>query len=106
VPELRRKADIVICLSHLGLDADRALATRVPGIDVIIGGHSHTRLNRPVLVRNATPNGYHGTVVAQAGYRGEFLGRTVLYFKGGRVARYSGQLLRVRPADGEDPRVE
>ena len=106
VPELRRKADVVICLSHLGLDADRALATRVPGIDVIIGGHSHTRLNRPVLVRNATPNGYHGTVVAQAGYRGEFLGRTVLYFKDGRVARYSGQLLRVRPADGEDPRVE
>jgi 5'-nucleotidase/UDP-sugar diphosphatase len=105
VPELRRKADVVICISHIGLEADRELARRVPGIDLIIGGHSHTRLERPVLVRNATPNGYRGTAIAQAGYRGEFLGRTVLYFDGGRLARFAGRLLRVRPADGEDPRV-
>lgn len=105
VPELRRKADLVICLSHLGLDTDRELARRVSGIDVIIGGHSHTRLDRPILVPNATPNGYHGTAIGQASYRGEFLGRIALYFEGGHLSRYSGQLLRVRPAEGEDPRV-
>ena len=105
VPELRKKADVVICLSHIGVDSDRELARRVPGIDLIIGGHSHTRLERPILVSNATPNGYHGTAIAQAGYRGEFLGRIALYFDGDRLARYAGRLERVRPADGEDPRV-
>jgi 5'-nucleotidase / UDP-sugar diphosphatase len=105
VPELRRKADVVICLSHLGVESDRELAARVSGIDVIIGGHSHTPLYRPILVRNATPNGYHGTVIAQAGSRGEFLGRIALYFEGDRLSRFSGQLLRVRPADGEDAEV-
>ncbi|HEY6097688.1 MAG TPA: metallophosphoesterase, partial [Candidatus Deferrimicrobium sp.] len=74
VPELRRKANVVICVSHIGLEADRELARRVPGIDLIIGGHSHTRIDPPILVPNATPNGYHGTAIAQAGYRGEFLG--------------------------------
>ena len=105
VPELRRKADVVICLSHIGLESDRELARRVPGIDLIVGGHSHTRLERPILVPNATPNGYHGTAIAQAGYRGEFLGRIALYFDGDRLERYAGRLERVRPADGEDPRV-
>ena len=105
VPELRRQADVVVCLSHLGLDSDRELASRVAGIDVIIGGHSHTRLDRPILAPNATPNGYHGTIIAQASYRGEFLGRVALYFEGDRLFRYSGQLLRVRPAEGEDARM-
>jgi len=105
VPDLRRQADVVICISHIGVDADRELARRVPGIDLIIGGHSHTRLERPILVPNETPNGYHGTAIVQAGYRGEFLGRTVLYFEGARLAQFSGRLLPVRPADGEDPRV-
>ena len=105
VPELRKKADVVICISHIGVDSDRELARRVPGIDLIIGGHSHTSLERPILVPNATPNGYHGTVIAQAGYRGEFLGRIALYFDGDRLERYAGRLERVRPADGEDPRV-
>src|SRR5439155_20989758 len=39
------------------------------------------------------------------GYRGEFRGRIALYFDGDRLARYAGRLERVRPADGEDPRV-
>jgi 2',3'-cyclic-nucleotide 2'-phosphodiesterase (5'-nucleotidase family) len=105
VPKLRREADVVVCLSHMGLDADRELAERVPGIDVIIGGHSHIALKRPILVNNGTPNGYHGTVIAQAGSRGEYLGRTVLYTENDRPVRFAGKLLSVRPADGEAYRV-
>ena len=44
VPELRKKADLVIAITHIGLDEDRQLARQVPGIDVIVGAHSHTRL--------------------------------------------------------------
>jgi len=44
VPELRKQADLVIAITHIGLDEDRQLARQVPGIDVIVGAHSHTRL--------------------------------------------------------------
>lgn len=105
VPKLREKASLVVCLSHLGDDMDRKLAERVSGIDVIVGGHNHKAIHQPVLVRNATPNGYGGTLIVQAGSRGEYLGRLVLYLDGDRAVRYAGALLRVRPADGEDAKV-
>ena len=105
VPELRAKADVVIAVTHIGVDQDKELARRVPGIDLIVGGHSHTPLKKPVLVHNATPNGYDGTVIVQAGSRGEYLGRVVLYIEARKPVRYAGSLARVRPADGEDPAV-
>ena len=49
VPELRKQADLVIAITHLGLDEDRQLARSVSGIDVIVGGHSHTRLPMGVI---------------------------------------------------------
>lgn len=51
-----KKCDLVICLSHLGYDggpnSDVSLAAKVRGVDVIVGGHSHTRLNDKVLVKD------------------------------------------------------
>ena len=105
VPVLRSQADVVIAVTHLGVDVDRRLAERVPGIDLIVGGHSHTPLQKPILIHNATPNGYDGTVIVQAGSRGVYLGRIALYLKGRTPTRYAGALLPVRPADGEDPSV-
>jgi 5'-nucleotidase/UDP-sugar diphosphatase len=57
VPELKRKADIVIALTHLGIFGDdsngsRRLAKEVPELDLIVDGHSHTRLDRPLYVGN------------------------------------------------------
>jgi 2',3'-cyclic-nucleotide 2'-phosphodiesterase (5'-nucleotidase family) len=89
------------------VEAERALAAKVPGIDVIIGGHSHTALSHPIRVFNGlNENGWDGTAVAQAGYYGEYLGRTVVYFEDRRPVRFSGALLPVLPAEGEDPVVE
>lgn len=62
--------NLVVVLSHLGLAADRELARRVRGIDVIVGGHSHTVVSDP-LVEN-------GTIIAQAGYYGLYLGNLEL----------------------------
>ena len=59
-------ASIVIVLSHMGLDADRLLAREVGGIDVIVGGHSHTAIKDPVIES--------GTVIVQAGSNGIYLG--------------------------------
>ena len=105
VRQLRADADIVICVSHLSVGDDKELARRVPGIDLIVGGHNHARLFDPVLVRNGTPNGYGGTVIVQAGSNGQYLGRTVLYLAGGKPARYTGSLLTVSPGQGEDPAI-
>jgi len=71
LPRLIKKAKdegavIIIVLSHLGLDADKDLAQRIPGIHVIVGGHSHTALENPVVAGN--------TIIVQAGAYGLYLG--------------------------------
>jgi 2',3'-cyclic-nucleotide 2'-phosphodiesterase (5'-nucleotidase family) len=50
VPRLRGEADVVVALTHIGLQRDQALAAQVPGIDLIIGGHTHADLEAPVVV--------------------------------------------------------
>jgi len=50
VAELRPQVDIVVLLSHLGIDEDMALADRVEGIDIILGAHSHSRTEEPLYV--------------------------------------------------------
>lgn len=69
VPKLRNEehADVVIALTHLGTDVDTDLAEQVPGIDVILGGHSHTTLSRQIWVGD--------TLIAQTGSRASWLGR-------------------------------
>jgi sulfur-oxidizing protein SoxB len=63
-------ADAVILLSHNGMDVDLKLASRVTGIDVILGGHTHDAVPRPVVVANAGGK----TFVTNAGSNGKFLG--------------------------------
>jgi 2',3'-cyclic-nucleotide 2'-phosphodiesterase (5'-nucleotidase family) len=67
ISQLRDKADILIALTHIGLQKDMELASAVPGIDLIIGGHSHKILRDPVIVGR--------TAIVQAGYWGRFLGK-------------------------------
>lgn len=67
IKEVRKQgARFIIVLSHLGLDADKRLADRVRGINLIVGGHTHTVVNDPLKVRD--------TVIVQAGSYGVYLG--------------------------------
>ncbi len=75
VPELRKQADFVVAITHLGLDADRKLAQSVNGIDLIIGGHSHTVL--PSGAATKSPDG-KDVVIAQAGEYLQYMGRVDL----------------------------
>jgi 5'-nucleotidase len=70
LPELHEQADLIVVLSHLGYDGDLALAKAVEGIDLIVGGHSHMYLERPRQVG--------GTLVVQAGAKGQVVGRLEL----------------------------
>ena len=66
VPVLRPQVDVLVVLSHIGHVKEQALAASVPGIDVIVGGHSHTRISDPVQIGN--------TVVVQAYEYGKAVG--------------------------------
>lgn len=97
VPELRRQADVVIALTHLGQDEDRALALAVDGIDIIVGGHSHDELHTPLVVGD--------TVIVQAGSDGRFLGRVDFEATRGGVRLREGSLVPITLDLPEDPRV-
>ncbi|SIT92000.1 metallophosphoesterase [Pontibacter indicus] len=79
----KEKCHYVICLSHLGYSYDtekiddRKLATQVSGIDLILGGHTHTFMEKPEVLRHE--NG-HETMINQVGWSGLFLGRIDVTF--------------------------
>ena len=94
----QEQVDVVICLSHGGLDKgedgrftdgeDVRLAKAVPGIDVVIGGHTHTALEEAIIVNGHTP-------VVQTGKYGESLGELVLSLDGGKLKVESYKLLPI-----------
>ncbi len=92
VDEARNQgAQAVVLLSHNGMDVDIKMASRVRGIDVILGGHTHDGVPAPIIVKN--PGGQ--TVVTNAGSNGKFLGVLDLDIKGGKVADFRYVLLPV-----------
>jgi sulfur-oxidizing protein SoxB len=85
------KVDAVVLLSHNGMDVDLKLASRVTGIDVILGGHTHDAIPQPIAVKN--PGGV--TLVTNAGSNGKFLGVLDLELAKGRVSNVRYRLLPV-----------
>jgi sulfur-oxidizing protein SoxB len=85
------KVDAVVLLSHNGMDVDLKLASRVRGIDVILGGHTHDAIPQPIAVTNA--GGV--TLVTNAGSNGKFLGVLDLDLTKGKVSDMRYRLLPV-----------
>jgi len=84
-------AKVVVVLSHNGMDVDLKMASRVTGIDAILGGHTHDGVPQPVKVRNK--GGV--TLVTNAGSNGKFLGVLDFDVKGGKVSDFRYKLLPV-----------
>jgi 5'-nucleotidase/UDP-sugar diphosphatase len=113
VKTLRSQADIVILLSHCGEALDNRLAAEVPGIDVIVGGHSHSRLPVGEFVWRSDDlkvDDVNGTIVVQAFQWGGELGRLDLLFRKGSnrtwsVDRYRERLVPITEATPADPTV-
>lgn len=88
VKELREEGcDVIICLSHSGISMDKygnwagedvELAHKVKGINVIISGHTHTKLEKPIII--------NGIPVVQSGEYGQNVGRMELTYKSGRIS--------------------
>ena len=94
----KEKVDLVICLSHCGVakgkdgrfteGPDVELPKAVPGIDVVIGGHTHTELQEPIIVNGRTP-------VVQSGQYGENLGELVITLDGATLSVDSYRLIPI-----------
>ena len=100
VNEARAKgAQAVVLLSHNGMDVDLKMASRVTGIDAILGGHTHDGAPVPVIVKNTGGQ----TIVTNAGSNGKFLGVLDLDVKDKKVAGFNYRLLpvfsKLLPAD-------
>ena len=92
VDEVRGKgAAVVVLLSHNGMDVDLKLASRVTGIDAILGGHTHDGVPKPVSVKNR-----HGvTLVTNAGSNGKFLGVLDFDVKNGKIVDFRYRLMPI-----------
>jgi len=84
-------AQVVVVLSHNGMDVDLKMASRVRGIDAILGGHTHDGVPVPVLVANAGGK----TLVTNAGSNSKFLGVLDFEVKDGKVSDYRYKLLPI-----------
>lgn len=92
VDEVRAKgAKVVVVLSHNGMDVDLKMATRVSGVDAILGGHTHDGVPAPVIVRNRGGQ----TLVTNAGSNGKFLAVLDLDVRAGRVQDYRYRLMPI-----------
>ncbi len=102
VDEVRGKgAQVVVVLSHNGMDVDLKMASRVSGIDAILGGHTHDGMPVATLVSNKSGK----TIVTNAGSNSKFLGVLDFDVKDGKVADFRYKLLPIfsnmLPADQE-----
>jgi 5'-nucleotidase len=100
----KEKVDWVICLSHGGLrenkslSEDDLLAKEVPGIDLIVGGHSHTKLEKPLVVNQ--------TIILQAGCHGAYVGILDLAFETGKMNLKDYKLVPIDDAIKGDEKIQ
>jgi len=97
VAEIDAPTDLIIVLSHLGYDNDIELAGQINNVDLIVGGHSHRRIQFPELV--------NGVLIVQAGSYAQNLGRLDLVVAGDTVQSYDGKLISTF-VEGIEPQPE
>ena len=84
-------AAVVVLLSHNGMDVDLKMASRITGIDAIMGGHTHDGVPQPIIVNNAGGK----TLVTNAGSNGKFLGVLDFDVKAGKVTDFRYKLMPI-----------
>lgn len=89
--------DLIIALTHIGVHEDRKLAAACPKIDIIIGGHSHTKIFTPEKVGE--------TLICQAGAYSEYVGRLDVDASNGKIVSYKGELIHLGPSVKKDKKI-
>jgi len=92
---LKEKCDLIIALTHIGIELDRQLAKKVAGIDIIVGGHDHQYFYET-----------HGnTIIVQDGARGEYLGVLRFTFTDGEIVNPTWEKILLDSTVGYDSQV-
>ncbi|XJZ28255.1 bifunctional metallophosphatase/5'-nucleotidase [Bacillota bacterium Lsc_1132] len=86
--------DVVVLISHMGLPLDVKLASMITGIDVILSGHSHDRVIKPIFTNN--------TVIVQAGSSSSFVGQLVVGLENKRMTSVDYQLIPLKAGEYQD----
>ena len=89
VAALDGQVDLVVALTHIGVETDQRIAEEVPGIDLIVGGHSHTPLVEPIKVGE--------TWIVQAGCYTRQLGVTEMDVVDGKIVNFNAKLVDLTP---------
>ncbi len=97
---LKKESDIFVALTHLGSRVDKELAQEIKELDLIIGGHSHSRVHHP------TDMEINGPLVAQAGGDAQYLGRIELIWQKGQLVKKSGKLIETASIKKENPELK
>lgn len=95
---LKEKYGILIGLTHLGIEGDEPLAQKYPQFDLIIGGHSHTVLSKPMIVNNV--------MIVQAGSGLKYIGKTTLQITRGKITERKDELIPVASLTKTKPEVQ
>ncbi|MBN1482633.1 5'-nucleotidase C-terminal domain-containing protein [candidate division KSB1 bacterium] len=85
IDKIDHETDLIILLTHQGDDQDIKLAQRIQNADIIVGGHSHTRIN--------SARQENGMLIVQAGSKTRYLGRLTVDVKGDTVASFDSELI-------------
>lgn len=98
VKALEGQADVIVLLSHMGLPLDAKLVSLVDGIDIVLSGHSHDRVQKPIVE--------NGTYIVQAGSSSSFLGRLDVEFENGTITDIRYDLIVMEEQFEEDEEIK
>lgn len=94
-------ADLVIIVSHMGLEVDLEVANEFPDVDLILGGHNHIAIDPPLVVTN--PETGKQIIVCHSGAFAKFVGRLDLVVQDGKILSHDYTLFPVDKSVPEDP---
>ena len=100
VPELRKKADIIVLVSHHGTDHDKSVAKAVAGIDLIVGAHDHA------LFREMVYDAESETVIQHSGASGNMIGEVVFEWDGEKIVGRKIRIIDIKADMPEDPKAK
>jgi 2',3'-cyclic-nucleotide 2'-phosphodiesterase (5'-nucleotidase family) len=92
-----RSSDIFVLLSHVGVERDVDIAEKYPEVDVILGGHSHTKI-KDGMVKN-------GVLITQASAKLDYVGETRISVKKGQIVDKTNKLVNLNNLEDEDPEI-
>lgn len=98
VETLKDSCDVIILVSHMGLPLDSKLVSLVNGIDIVLSGHSHDRVQEPIILND--------TYIVQAGSSSSFLGRLDVTFEKGSITGIKYDLVVMDETMGEDEEMK